>query len=136
MKIQSYLHFNGQCAEAFAFYEKALGGKISFAMTYGDSPMKDETPPELLGKIMHTSLDVGDQRLMGCDAPPHMYEKPQGYRISIGVDTPEEADRVFTALAAGGDIKMPIQETFWARRFGMVDDKYGMPWMVNCEKPM
>jgi PhnB protein len=85
---------------------------------------------------MHARLVVGDTVLMGSDAPGERYEKMQGFSVALGVDEPEWAERVFNALAAGGTVTMPIQETFWAHRFGMLVDRFGTPWMVNCEKPM
>ena len=136
MKVNPYLNFNGQCEAAFKHYEKALGGKIVFSMTHGNSPMADQVAPDWKDKIMHISLAVGDQVLMGSDAPPSHYEKPQGISVSLNIDAVDEAERVFRALSENGTVRMPIQETFWARRFGMVVDQFGIPWMVNCEKPM
>ena len=127
--------FNGQCEEAFRFYEKCLGGKIAFTMTYGESPMAEKTAPDLQKKIMHTRLMVGDQVLMGSDAPPDRFQKPQGFSVSIGVKDPAEAERIYKALSDKGEIWMAMQETFWAQRFGMCVDRFGTPWMINCEKP-
>jgi PhnB protein len=135
VQVTPYLSFNGQCEEAFKFYEKHLGGKISFMMTYGDSPMADQAPPEWKKKIMHVTLTLDDYVLQGADAPPGQYQKPQGFTISLGTDDAEEADRVFTALEEKGVVGMPLQETFWALRFGAVTDQFGTPWMINCEKP-
>jgi PhnB protein len=134
MQLNPYLHFNGQCEAAFKFYEQCLGGKITFKITYGESPMAEQTPPELRGKIMHTRLIVGDNVLMGSDAPAERYEEPKGFSISLGIETPEEAERVFKSLSANGKVTMPLQETFWAQRFGMFVDQFGTPWMINCEK--
>jgi PhnB protein len=134
MQLNPYLHFNGQCEAAFKFYEQALDGKIGAMMTHDGSPMADQVPQEWLQKIMHARMTVGDVLLMGSDSPPGRYEAPKGFTVSIGIDKPAEADRVFHALAEGGTVTMPIQETFWAQRFGMVTDRFGIPWMVNCEK--
>lgn len=136
MKLSTHLNFNGNCEEAMKFYEKTFGGNINFKMTWGESPMGGQVGPEWQGKIMHMSLMVGSTTLAGADSPPERFEKAQGIVISISVDTPEDADRVFSALNEGGSITMPITETFWARRFGMAIDRFGIPWMVNCEKPM
>jgi PhnB protein len=134
MKLNTYLSFNDECEAAFKFYEQCLGGKIDSIMTYGDSPMADQTPPEKLDKIMHVSLIVGDTVLMGSDAPPQMFEKPQGFSVSLVFDKVAEAERIFHALAESGKVQMPIQETFWAARFGMVVDRFGTPWMINCDR--
>ena len=134
MQINSYLMFNGQCEAAFKFYEKSLGGKIAFKLTNGESPMAKETPPERLNQILHARFVVGNNVLMGSDAPLERYDEPKGFFVSIGVDTAEEADRIFAALSEKGKVHMPIQETFWAVRFGMLVDQFGTPWMINCEK--
>ena len=134
MLINTYLHFNGQCADAFKFYEQCLGGKTAFTMTYGESPMAGMVPENWRGKVMHTRLTVGDQVLMGADACPDRFEKPQGFSVTINLKEAAAAERIFAALAAGGMVGMPIQETFWAVRFGMLTDKFGIPWMINCEK--
>jgi len=136
MKVNPYLSFNGNCAAAFRFYEKVFGGTIPMTMKYGESPMADQTPPEFRDKVMHTRLIAGDTVIMGSDAPPGRYEKTQGITVPIGVDTAAGAERVFHALAEKGTVTMPISETFWAVRFGMLTDQFGIPWMVNCEQPM
>jgi PhnB protein len=135
MLLNPYLSFDGRCEAAFRFYEKALGGKVVALMTYGETPMKDQSPPEWHDKIVHARLTVGDEVLMGGDAPPGMYEPTKGMTVTLGIDQPAEAERVFKALAENGTVKMPIEETFWAQRFGMLIDQFGIPWMVNCERP-
>jgi len=135
MQINPHLSFNGKCAAAFKFYEKVLEGKILMMMTYGESPMAAQTAPDFKDRIMHARLTVGDMLLMGADAPPQFYEPMKGMVVTIGVKKPEEADRIFKALAENGTVRMPIQETFWAQRFGMLTDQFGTPWMVNCERP-
>jgi PhnB protein len=134
-RLNPYLAFDGQCLAAFQFYEKCLGGKIIFKMTFGESPMADKTAPDWRDRIMHLSFSFRDQILAGADAPQGHYRKPQGFCVSLSVDDPAEADRIFQALAENAQIQMPIQETFWAMRFGMLIDKFGTPWMVNCGKP-
>lgn len=134
MKINSHLSFNGQCREAFKFYEQSLGANIGFIMTYGESPMGQQTPAEWRDKVMHARLDIGNQTLMGADAPPDRYERPQGFAVAIHTDQPAEAERIFKQLAEGATVQMPLQETFWAQRFGMLVDRFGIPWMLNCEK--
>lgn len=135
MHLNSYLNFKGECEAAFKFYEKCLGGKIVGMMTHGESPMAGQVPPDWASKIMHARLLVGDQALMGSDAPPDRYQAPQGFYVSISVPMPTDADRVFNALAEKGTVQMPIQKTFWSARFGMLVDRFGIPWMVNCEQP-
>jgi PhnB protein len=134
MQLNPYLSFDGRCEAAFRFYEKALGGKIVALVTYGETPMKDQMPAEQHGRIAHTRLTVGDQVLMGGDSPPQQYQPPKGMTLMLGVDDPAEAERVFKALSEGGTVTMPIAETFWAQRFGMLVDQFGIPWMVNCER--
>ena len=135
MHLHTYLVFKGQCEEAFRFYERCLGGKIEMMMTHGEAPTAEQVPPEWRSKVMHTRLVVGDQALMGSDAPPAHYEEPKGFSVSLGVDDAAEAERIFHALAESGTVRMPLQETFWALRFGMLVDRFGIPWMINCERP-
>jgi PhnB protein len=135
MKLNTYLFFNGDCQAAFKFYEQCLGGKIDDMMTYGDSPMAEETPSEGRDKIMHCQLTVDGMVLMGSDDPSDFYEKPQGFSVSLVFNDTVEAERIFNALAENGTIKMPLQETFWAARFGMLVDRFGTPWMINCDRP-
>ena len=134
LQLNPYLIFNGQCEAAFKFYEKCLGGKIEATMTHGDSPMSQQVPEEWRKKIMHARMTVGDVVLMGSDAPPDHYQAPQGFSLSIGTKDPAEAERIFNELAQNGKVQMPLQKTFWAVRFGMVVDRFGIPWLVNCEQ--
>ncbi len=133
MRANVYLHFNGKCAAAFKFYEQCLNAKVAMTMTYGDSPAA-AVHPELRDAVMHTRLVVGDTLIMGCDAPADRYSKPQGFTVALNTEDPAEVDRVFNALVVGGTVTMPLQETFWAKRFGMLVDQFGIAWMVNCEK--
>ena len=135
MRVTTTLHFDGRCAAAFEFYEERLGAKLEFALTWGDSPMADQAPPEWGGKILHARLRIGDTELVGGDIPHGQHQEPRGFSILLGIDDPEEAGRTFAALAEGGTVKVPIHETFWAVRYGMVVDRFGIPWEVNCEQP-
>ena len=135
MSLNPYLYFNGQCEEAFKFYEKRLGGKITFMMTYEGSPMPTQAPPGYANKILHAGLTLGDGVLEGCDAMPGEYTKPQSFCVMFRPKDAAEADRIFSALAEDGTVQIAIGETFWALRFGMVVDRFGMPWLINCEKP-
>jgi PhnB protein len=130
MKIESYIFFTDQCAEAMRFYEKALGGKIEVMMKYGDSPAGPHNPPEMADKVIHARLVVGNAVLMASDGP-HSEER-KGFAVAIQVDTVAEADRVFNALGEGATVTMPLGETFFSKRFGMLTDRFGVPWMVNC----
>jgi PhnB protein len=135
--LVTYLSFDGQCQAAFEHYEKILGGKIVMMVRYADAPPDAGVPqtPATANRIMHARLQIADRVLMGGDAPPQFASKPQGFCVSIQVDDPAEAERVFSELGEGGVVQMPIGETFWARRFGILIDKFGTPWMVNCERP-
>lgn len=134
MSFVPYLAFDGRCREAFDAYAAIFGGEITFRTTFGESPMAAELPPNAHDRIMHSQLDSPHGALMGADCPQSM-PSTKGC-VNITVDTPAEAERVFHALAEGGQVQMPIGETFWAQRFGMLADRYGHAWMVNCLKPM
>jgi len=134
MKVDPYLNFDGNCAEAFRFYEQLLGGQIETMMTFGESPMADQTPPGNRDQIMHVSMLVDGQRIMASDAPAGYYQKPQGIYVSLNVERAADARRIFDAFAEGGTVTMPFEKTFWAvGGFGMVIDRFGTPWMINCE---
>jgi len=134
LKLTPYLSFDGHCEQAFKLYEQCLGGKITFMQTYGDSPMAEQTPTEWRKRVMHATLSVGDQLLQGSDSPPGQYQKPQGFSIAIALSDATEAERIFKALSEDGKVQMPLEETFWALRFGYLIDRFGVPWMINCEK--
>ena len=133
MQLTPYLNFSGNCEEAFKFYEQCLGGKIVAMIVHASTPAEALVPPERRDKIMHARLQVGDATLMGSDNPPEYAKAMQGMYVFLNTENTAEAERVFHALAEGGDIKMPIEETFWALRFGIVVDRFGTPWMVNCQ---
>jgi PhnB protein len=135
VQLNPYLTFNGQCEAAFKFYEKVLGGKIEAMIPHAGTPAEDHVPSDWRDKIIHARLVVGDKVLMGSDAPPERYEPEKGSSVSLGIDKPADADRIFGVLAENGTVQMPIQETFWAQRFGMLVDRFGTPWMINCDKP-
>ena len=135
MTINTYLHFNGNCEEALDFYIKALGAKPGMRLRYSESPMAGETAPEFLQKIMHARITLGDGVIMASDSPPGHFQKQAGFSISLNVETAEEAEKLFAALSEKAQmICMPIGETFWAVRFGMLVDQFGVSWMINCEK--
>jgi PhnB protein len=131
MELNPYLNFNGQCAEAFRFYEQCFGGKILMMQTHGETPAKDHVPPDWHDKVMHARMTVGEQVLMGSDAPPDRYSPPTGISVAINVASPAEGERIFKQLAEGGTVTMPFEKTFWSSGFGMLVDRFGIPWMVN-----
>lgn len=135
MQLDPYLLFNGTCAEAIKLYEQCLGAKVDAIHTFKDTPSEAHVPSEWREKIMHARLSIGGQALLASDAPPGHYEKPQGFSVCIGIDNPAEAERIFNTLAENGKTIMPFQQTFWAFRFGMLVDRFDIPWMINCEKP-
>jgi PhnB protein len=134
MQMNPYLFFSGNCEAAFKFYEKALGGKIEAMLPHEGTPAAEHVPAEWRSKIMHARLVVGPLVLMGSDAPPQFQKPMQGFSVSLGIDKPAEAERVFKALSESGTVTMPLEKTFWAERFGMLVDQFGTPWMINCEK--
>src|ERR1700733_109288 len=134
MKLSTHLIFGGQCEAAFQFYERCLGGKILTMLTYGNSPMANQVPPEWGGKILHATLTVGDYTLMGAAVLPEQYEQPQGFHVLLHTDDPAQTDRIFHALAENGTVKMPLQKTFWAVLFGVLVDRFGISWEINCEQ--
>jgi PhnB protein len=134
MQLSPYLTFNGQCEAAFRFYEQCLGGKIETMMPHEGTPAAEHVPAEWRKKIMHAHMRVGDNVLMGTDAPPDRFQELKGFSVSLQIKDPAEAERIFHALATNGTVRMPIQQTFWSVRFGMLVDQFGVPWMVNCEQ--
>jgi PhnB protein len=131
----AYLAFNGNCADAVRFYEKALGGKLEVLMSGADSPMRDQIPKEFAHRILHARLALpGGGVLYAGDAPASMpYEGIKGVSIAVDYPTVAEAEKVFGALAAGGQVTMPMQPAFWAKSWGMLVDRFGTPWIVNGE---
>lgn len=131
-KIDTYLIFDGNCAEAMRFYERTLGGKLDL-MTHAQSPIADQTPPGSADRIMHARLLLDDRLLMASDAMAGQpYEGMKGFSVSLIYNATAEAQRVFAALAEGGQVRMPLQKTFWAEAFGMLTDRFGTPWMINA----
>lgn len=128
--INPYLFYQGQCEAAFKFYEKTLGAKIEALLRNTDAPPDMPCPAERKNQIMHGKISIDGQVLMASDAPPEHFHKPQGFSISLEVKDPGDAERKFTALAAGGSVTMPFGKTFFAKGFGMCTDQFGIPWMV------
>lgn len=133
MQLNPYLIFNGDCAEAFKFYEQALGGQIESLMTFAGSPAAEHVPAEFADKVLHATMKIEGQTIMASDAPPGKYERPAGISVAIGLNDRDRGERIFNALAENGTVQMPFEKTFWASGFGMCVDRFGIPWMVNCE---
>ncbi len=133
MHINPYLNFAGNCAEAFAVYADLLGGKIDMMTTHAETPMAANVPADWQDKVMHIQMSTPDGfALMGSDAPPAYYSNPQGFSVSLALDDPAEAERIYAALAERGAVRMELQKTFWAERFAMLTDRFGIPWIINC----
>ena len=134
MKLQTYVNFAGTCAEAFRFYEKHLGGKIGMLMTHGQAPDQSQVKPEWRDAVLHARITIGGTELMGADVPTA--QPMRSAYLSLGVDSDGEAERIFAALKDGGEVFMPLAETFFATRFGQLRDRFGITWMIIREKPM
>ena len=133
MQMTTYLSFKGECEAAFKFYEQCLDGQLGAIFRYAGSPLADEVPADWQDKVMHGSFTLGDQVLMGGDVAPDRYEQPKGFSLSLQMQSAADAERIFHELAKGGTVMMPLEKTFWAARFGMVVDRFGIPWLINCE---
>ena len=136
MQIHPHISYNGQCEEAFKYYEKHLGGKINRLALYEGTPAEQHMPPEMRKQVIHAQIQIGDTTMMGADAPPDRYQVTHGIAVTLAVNTPADAERMFHALADGGEIHMALDKTFFAEKFGMLRDRFGVPWMVICEKAM
>jgi PhnB protein len=139
MNIHAYLIFDGQCADAFRFYQQVFGGEL-MVLPFGDNPDCGKLPPEHRDRTMHASLNAGGQLLMGSDTMPgDAYDGIKGCHISIQADDLAHADRLYRALSAQGSVQMELQKTFWAEGFAMLTDRFGVPWMINfsgdCQVP-
>jgi PhnB protein len=130
--IVPYLTFNGNAAEALAFYENALGGKVLFQQSFGESPMSDQVPEGDRNKVMHATFEAGDLKFMVSDAMPGQQVQPgSNLSLSLNFFSVADIDKTFNALAEGGQVTMPLQDTFWGARFGMLTDRFGINWMFN-----
>jgi PhnB protein len=133
MKVNAHLGYSGQCEEAFHYYEKHLGGEITRLMRYEGSPAESMMPADMVKKVIHAQIQIGETKLMGADASPQHFKEAHGIAITLEADTPEDAVRMFGALADGGSVQMPMEKTFFAKKFGALRDRFGIPWMVICE---
>ncbi len=135
MDLNPYLTFPGTCAEALEFYAEVFGGQVEAVQTVADSPMAGDMPPEAQSQVMHGRVRIGERLIMASDDLQGTYEAPRGLYIQTAFDDVEKASRVFSRLAKNGQVVMPFGPTFWAAGFGMCRDRYGVPWMVNCDAP-
>jgi PhnB protein len=133
MKLRTYVNFPGTCAEAFRFYEKHLGGTIVMMTTHGKMPGTSPLGPEWKDAVLHAQLTVGDTELMGADIPTA--QPMRSAYLSLNTDSDADAERIFAALSEGGEVFMPIQETFFATRFAQLRDRFGINWMIIRERP-
>jgi len=133
MKIDTHLHFGGQCQEAFEFYEALLGGSINLMLTYGDSPAAESVPVEFHDKIVHGNFNVSNIEIAGADMLPDLYEQPKGFHLILQLDDESNAEHIFNQLSGNGTVTMPLGKTFWSPCFGILVDRFGIPWEINCE---
>ena len=134
--VDPYLFFDGTCAAAMRFYEKALGGKLEMMMTHADAPPSAGVPPGSPERIMHASLALGERRIMASDTMKgEGYAGMHGFSVAVSYPSVDEAKKVFAALAEGGKVNMPMGPTFWVESFGMAVDRFGTAWMVSGGKP-
>lgn len=132
MQINPYLSFKGNCEAAFTFYERCLGGELGALFRYAGSPLAEQVPADWSDRIMHGSVKLPGLELNGGDVAPDRYEEPKGFSLSLQLNDTGEAERIFRELANDGKVVMPLEQTFWAERFGMVIDRFGIPWLINC----
>jgi PhnB protein len=135
MKLHTYLNYGGNCEQAFRFYEQHLGGKITMMMTHGEQPGSSSVPPDWRKAILHARMTIGETELLGADVPPDRFQPMRSAYLSLSVTTTDEAERIYGLLSDGGQIFMPMEETFFAFRFAMLRDKFGTSWMILHERP-
>lgn len=135
MQLTTYLNFGGNCEEAFRFYEKHLSGRITMLMRHGEQPGASAVAPELAGKVLHARMDLGGTELLGADMPPDRFQPMRSAYLTLSMDSDPAAERVFAELSDGGQVFMPMQDTFFASRFAMFRDRFGTSWMLLHPKP-
>lgn len=136
MKVRTFLNYGGNCADALRFYEKHLGGKIGMIMTHDQAPGQTDVKPEWAKAVLYATITIGETLLMASDVPTDRFQPMRSVYICLNVDSDAEAEHIYKILADGGEIFMPMQETFFATKFGQLRDKFGTSWMVIHEKPM
>jgi PhnB protein len=135
MHLHTYLNYGGNCADAFRFYEQHLGGKITMMMKHGEAPDQSQIRPEWKDAVLHARMSLGGTELSAADVPPDRFQPMRSAYLTLSFDTPQETERVYALLTEGGQIFMPLQETFFASRFAMLRDKFGTSWMLLSERP-
>ena len=133
MQMNPYLSFKGDCEAAFKCYEQCLGGQPGALFRYAEMPLADQVPTDWSDKVMHGSMTIGDQVLMGGDVAPDQYEEPKGFSLALQIKSTADVERIFALLVKGGRVVVPLEKIFWAERFGMLVDRFGIPWLINCE---
>ena len=136
MRLNTYLNYGGNCAEAFRFYAEHLGGRIGMMMKHGDMPDPSKVQPEMKDAVLHAQITIGDSVILASDVPTDRFKPMRSVYLALNVDTDAEAERIFRLLAEGGEIYMPMQETFFASRYAILRDRFGTSWMIMHERPM
>ena len=134
MKLYTYLNYGGNCRQAFEFYQKHLGGKITMITTHGEQPQREKVPPDWKDAVLHARIELGDTVLLGADIPPDRFQPMRSAYLTLIVDDDDEAERIYRLLIEGGQIFMPMEETFFAHRFAMLRDRFGASWMLLRER--
>lgn len=135
MKLLTYLNYGGNCEQAFRFYEKHLGGKITALMTHGEMPGARDLSPEQARSVLHIRMNLGETEILASDVAPERFQPMRSAYLSLSVSSDEEAERIYTLLSEGAEIFMPMAETFFAQRFAMLRDRFGTSWMISHERP-
>ncbi|HEX5481582.1 MAG TPA: VOC family protein [Terriglobia bacterium] len=135
MKLNTYLNYGGNCQQAFRFYEQHLDGRITMMKTHGEMPESPQVDPEWKNAVLHARIIVGEAEIMGSDVPPERFQPMRSVYLSLTVNSIEEAERIYALLSEGGEVFMPMEETFFAFRFAMLRDKFGTSWMIIHERP-
>ncbi len=133
MQLSVHLNFDGQCAAAIRQYHRLLGGRIVTLMRYGESPMADKVPVEWRDRIVHATLELEGMQLMGADVAPESYVAPQGFAVVLRIPNVDRARELFGSLAEGGTLRLPFQKTFWSPGYGLLVDRFGVPWEINSD---
>ena len=136
MRLNTYLNYGGNCAQAFRFYEEHLGAKIGMIMKHGDMPDASRVPPEMKDAVLHAQITIGDSMIMASDVPVDRFKPMRSVYLALNVSSDADAERLFKVLAEGGEVYMPLQETFFASRFAQLRDRFGTSWMIMHERPM